>query len=105
MDYAYDNLLVAVADRIGTVTVNRPDKLNALNSDTEQELQDVFLKLRDDEMVGGVIVTGAGSKAFVAGADIAELSGLGATQGRSSRSRGRPRSRGSRGAPSPSSRR
>ena len=82
MDYAYDTLLVDVAERIATVTVNRPDKLNALNSDTERELQDVFLALRDDDAVGGVIVTGAGAKAFVAGADIGELSGLGATQGK-----------------------
>ena len=82
MEYAYDNLIVEVSDRIAVVTVNRPDKLNALNSDTERELQDVFLKLRDDEAVGGVVVTGAGTKAFVAGADIAELSGLGATQGK-----------------------
>ncbi len=82
MEYEYDNLIVDVSDRIATVTVNRPDKLNALNSDTEQELQDVFLKLRDNAAVGGVVVTGAGTKAFVAGADIAELSGLGATQGK-----------------------
>ena len=82
MEYAYANLLVEVADRIATVTVNRPEKLNALNSDTERELQDVFLRLRDDEQAGGVVVTGAGAKAFVAGADIAELSGLGATQGK-----------------------
>jgi enoyl-CoA hydratase len=82
VDYSYDNLLVEVADRIATVTVNRPDRLNALDSDTERELQDVFLTLRDDDAVGGVVVTGSGAKAFVAGADIAELSGLGATQGK-----------------------
>jgi len=82
MTYAYENLLVDVADRIAVVTVNRPDKLNALNSATETELQDVFLKLRDDDAVGGIVVTGAGEKAFVAGADIGELSGLGATQGK-----------------------
>ena len=82
MEYAYDNLLVDVADRIATVTVNRPDKMNALNSGTETELQDAVAKLRDDPDVAGVIVTGAGEKAFVAGADIKELSGLGATQGK-----------------------
>ncbi|HET6361434.1 MAG TPA: enoyl-CoA hydratase-related protein, partial [Gemmatimonadota bacterium] len=60
MEYRYENLLVDVAGRIATVTVNRPDKLNALNSDTERELQDVFLHLRDDEAVGAVVVTGAG---------------------------------------------
>jgi enoyl-CoA hydratase len=82
MEYEYDNLLVDVTDRIATVTLNRPDKLNALNSATETELQDAFAKLSDDPDVAGVIVTGAGEKAFVAGADIAELSGLGATQGK-----------------------
>ena len=82
MAYVYDTLRVEVADRIAIVTVNRPDQLNALNSETERELQDVFLNLRDDDSVGGVIVTGAGTKAFVAGADIGELSGLGATEGK-----------------------
>ncbi|CAN5317187.1 enoyl-CoA hydratase-related protein [soil metagenome] len=82
VEYAYDNLRVEVADRIATLTINRPDKLNALNSATETELQDVFLRLREDDAVGGVIVTGAGEKAFVAGADIGELAGLGATQGK-----------------------
>lgn len=82
MEYAYDNLLVEVADRIAAVTINRPDKLNALNSATETELQDVFLKLASDDAVGGIIITGAGEKAFVAGADIKELSGLGASEGK-----------------------
>jgi len=82
VEYACDNLLVDVADRIAVVTINRPDKLNALNSATETELQDVFLKLRDDGDVRGIVITGAGGKAFVAGADIGELSGLGATQGK-----------------------
>ncbi|MGH7543419.1 MAG: enoyl-CoA hydratase/isomerase family protein [Gemmatimonadota bacterium] len=82
MTYEYENLTVEVGDRIATVTVNRPDKLNALNSATEGELQDVFLRLRDDAGVGGIVVTGAGEKAFVAGADIGELAGLGATEGK-----------------------
>jgi enoyl-CoA hydratase len=82
MSYAYENLIVDVADRIATVTINRPDKLNALNSATEQELQDAFPLLAADPDVGGVIVTGAGEKGFVAGADIGELAGLGATEGK-----------------------
>lgn len=82
MSYEYDNLVVEVADRVATVTVNRPDKMNALNSATEAELQDAFAKIPDDDEVAGVIVTGAGEKAFVAGADIGELSGLGATEGK-----------------------
>lgn len=82
MIYEYENLTVEVGDRIAIVTVNRPDKLNALNSATEGELQEVFPRLRDDPEVGGIVITGAGEKAFVAGADIGELSGLGATQGK-----------------------
>lgn len=82
MSYAYDNLIVDVADRIATVTINRPDKLNALDSATEQELQDVFPRLASDSDVGAIVVTGAGEKAFVAGADIGELAGLGATEGK-----------------------
>lgn len=82
MEYAYEDLIVDITERIATVTINRPDKLNALNSATERELQDVFPRLADDADVGGVIVTGAGEKAFVAGADIGELAGLGATEGK-----------------------
>ncbi|MGH7550508.1 MAG: enoyl-CoA hydratase/isomerase family protein [Gemmatimonadota bacterium] len=82
MSYVYENLKVETVDRIATVTVNRPDKLNALNSATEKELQEVFPRLADDEEVGGIVVTGAGEKAFVAGADIGELAGLGATPGK-----------------------
>ncbi|MGD8376557.1 MAG: enoyl-CoA hydratase-related protein [Acidobacteriota bacterium] len=62
--------------RIVVVTINRPDKLNALNAETLGELQQAFARLAADEEVGGAILTGAGEKAFIAGADIAELSGL-----------------------------
>lgn len=82
MSYAYDNLTVNVASRIATVTINRPDKLNALNSAIEKELQNVFPRLASDAEVGAIVVTGAGEKAFVAGADIGELSSLGATEGK-----------------------
>lgn len=82
MDDAYDNLIIDITDRIATVTINRPDKLNALNSATERELQDVFPRFAANPDVGGIIVTGAGEKAFVAGADIGELAGLGATEGK-----------------------
>jgi len=61
------------ADRIATVWIDRPEKLNALNPDVIDELGQAFAALRDDEDVGGVIVTGAGDKAFVAGADIGVL--------------------------------
>ena len=69
---AYSHLTLDVADRIATITVNRPDKLNALNDATVAELGAAFEEARLREDVGGIIITGAG-RAFVAGADIAEL--------------------------------
>ncbi|HEV8131677.1 MAG TPA: enoyl-CoA hydratase-related protein [Acidobacteriota bacterium] len=67
------NLRLEIADRIATVTVSREKALNALNSDTLSELRTVFLDFRRNDGVGGVIVTGAGEKAFIAGADIKEM--------------------------------
>ena len=67
------NLLYEVRDRIATVTVNRPKVLNALNDATMDELRRVFLDVRHRDDVGGAILTGAGEKAFIAGADINEL--------------------------------
>jgi len=84
----YQTLLVDVKDGVATVTVNRPDKLNALNDDVIVELAEAALALRADDAVRGVVVTGAGAKAFVAGADIAELSGQGALDGRERALRG-----------------
>ena len=73
---AYDTIIYAVADRIATITVNRPDKLNALNERVVAELGEAIEAARNNGSVGGVIVTGAG-RAFVAGADISELEQLG----------------------------
>jgi enoyl-CoA hydratase len=71
----YQTLALAVADRIATLTVNRPEKLNALNRATIDELDTVIGELHRRDDVGGIIVTGA-QRAFVAGADIGELSAL-----------------------------
>jgi enoyl-CoA hydratase len=70
---AYQNLLVESRDGVAVITVNRPDKLNALNDRTVEELDAAFAALAADPAPRGVILTGAGEKAFVAGADIAEL--------------------------------
>jgi len=69
----FRNLLVSTREAVAEVTVNRPDKLNALNSETLSELSEAFTALGNDPSVRAVVLTGAGEKAFVAGADIAEL--------------------------------
>ncbi|HET9452713.1 MAG TPA: enoyl-CoA hydratase-related protein [Gemmatimonadaceae bacterium] len=76
---AYQFLTLHVANRIATITVNRPDKLNALNDATMGELGQAIDEARQSAEVGGVILTGAG-RAFVAGADIAELRSKSATE-------------------------
>lgn len=70
---AFRNLLTADAGAVRTITVNRPDKLNALNRETLTELKVAFGAARDDDGVRAVVLTGAGPKAFVAGADITEF--------------------------------
>ena len=79
---------LSVDDSIATITINRPDKLNALNDATIAELGDAIEDVGRRDDVGGVIVTGAGTKAFVAGADIAELSTQGPLDGRRRAQRG-----------------
>ncbi len=77
----FENLLVEKRDAIATVTVNRPKVLNALNRKTLGELECAFFDLKTDGDVRAVVLTGAGEKAFVAGADINELAKLDATEG------------------------
>lgn len=82
----YENLLYKVTDGIATITVNRPKVLNALNRATITELHAAFTAVRNDGAVRVVIITGAGEKAFIAGADVSELHELptsGALGGRS----------------------
>jgi enoyl-CoA hydratase len=69
----YQNLLIEKKDNIAIVKINRPDKMNALNSQTMSEIKYAFTELKSDSGTFVVIVTGSGEKAFVAGADIAEL--------------------------------
>lgn len=70
----YENILYEKRDGIGFITFNRPKVLNALNRKTIEELREVLLDARGDGAVRALILTGAGEKSFVAGADIAELS-------------------------------
>ncbi len=72
---AYRNLLISRRDAVHTITVNRPDKLNALNRETLNELTLAFAQAAQDDAVRAVVLAGAGEKAFVAGADIAEMHG------------------------------
>jgi enoyl-CoA hydratase len=74
-------LLFELTDGIARIIINRPDKLNALNAIVIAELADAVTRLETDSAIRGVIVTGTGSKAFVAGADISELTEQGVTGG------------------------
>jgi enoyl-CoA hydratase len=84
----YEYLIVERKDAVAIVTVNRPDKLNALNGQTIGELDAVFSDLAGDPAVGGAVLTGAGDKAFVAGADVGALKAEGPVGGRELAARG-----------------
>src|ERR1700686_2225675 len=73
MRMAYENLLYEKRDRIGFITFNRPKVLNALNRKTMEEFRDILSDARESDEVRVLILTGAGEKSFVAGADISEL--------------------------------
>lgn len=84
----YETLLYEVREGIAYVTVNRPQKLNALNHRAIQELTDCFERIGGAGEAGAVILTGTGEKAFVAGADINELAALSPTEARKTALRG-----------------
>jgi enoyl-CoA hydratase len=73
---ALENVLIEKRGRIAIVTVNRPDKLNALNIATRNDILAAFEQLERDDEVRVVVITGAGEKAFIAGADINEFAGM-----------------------------
>ena len=79
---SYQTLLLDIRDGIAVLTINRPDKLNALNDQVVAELHQAALALKADDSVRGVILTGSGAKAFVAGADIGDLAKQGVLDGR-----------------------
>lgn len=72
----FKNLLVKINGPVAVVTINRPEKLNALNSETLIELKKCFSELNSNDETAAVVLTGSGEKAFVAGADISELNKL-----------------------------
>jgi enoyl-CoA hydratase len=76
------SLLFELSDGIARITIDRPDKLNALNATVISELSDAVTRIETDAAVRGVILTGSGQKAFVAGADIGELTGQGPIDGK-----------------------
>lgn len=84
----YTTLLTDLSQGILTITINREDKLNALNKTVIQELGEIMLEVYDNAEVKGVIITGKGPKSFVAGADITEFKGLDEAQGKALARRG-----------------
>jgi enoyl-CoA hydratase len=86
---SFRNILFnADAEGVATLTVNRPDKLNALNRDVMAEIDDAVAQCESDEGIHGLIVTGSGEKAFIAGADINELAGLTPLEAQAAAARG-----------------
>ncbi|MFD0964401.1 enoyl-CoA hydratase/isomerase family protein [Pseudofulvibacter geojedonensis] len=77
----YENILISQENGIGTITINRPKKLNALNKATIAELHSAFDSLNKDANTKVIIITGSGEKAFVAGADISEFADFSVEQG------------------------
>ena len=78
----YENILIQLENSIQTITINRPSKLNALNKATIEELSQVLIASDEEASVRVVIITGAGEKAFVAGADISEFSEFSVEEGK-----------------------
>src|SRR5487761_2514285 len=78
----FENLQLEICDGIARITLNRPKVLNALNGATFRELQTAIDAVREDAAIRAVLVTGAGEKAFVAGADIQELAQVNGVEGR-----------------------
>ncbi len=79
---SYANVLFEVQDQVGVLTVNRPKVMNALNPETLQEINQVIQDVRNGDQIRVLVITGAGEKAFVAGADISEFPKINALQAR-----------------------
>lgn len=79
---AYQTIILEKKNRVATLTINRPDKLNALNAEAKAEMKEVLEDIKKDAAIDVVIVTGAGEKSFVAGTDIRELTSLNQQSGK-----------------------
>ena len=78
----YDNIILKQENSVAVITINRPDKLNALNKNTLNELKQALQICFENREISGLIITGSGPKAFVAGADISEFTGISVEQGK-----------------------
>ncbi|HXB40978.1 MAG TPA: enoyl-CoA hydratase-related protein [Bacteroidia bacterium] len=76
------NILTEVEDKVLIITINRPEKLNALNAKTIEELHETLMEVENHPEIRSVIITGSGNKSFVAGADIAEFANFSVAQGK-----------------------
>lgn len=85
---AYENILTSIENGILTITINQPKKLNALSKGVFDDLDSAVKEVYSNDDITGVIITGSGDKAFVAGADITEFSGLTQEQGKKLAARG-----------------
>lgn len=88
---SYQNLLIERANHIATLTINRPEKLNALNMNVIDELGDCLTELSGDSDIRCIILTGSGNKAFVAGADINEFASFSVAEGKELAAQGQHR--------------
>ena len=70
-----ETILMERAGRVAILTINRPDKLNALNEAVRNDMLELLGQIESDDSVGVVVITGAGEKSFIAGADISEFAG------------------------------
>ena len=82
IEMALENILTEIKNEVLIITINRPDKLNALNKQTLEELHETLVSAENDKSIRALIITGSGTKAFVAGADIAEFANFSIEEGK-----------------------
>jgi enoyl-CoA hydratase len=82
VEMALENITTEVKNEVLIITINRPDKLNALNKQTIEELHETFVDAENNKDIRALIITGSGQKAFVAGADIAEFANFSVEEGK-----------------------